>query len=108
MEIHVATYEFYRKPVAGLRTKGDVLKALHEALDEVQADLQQGNVSPADIAEALTFLKRYYERLERLILSEGVIDHRELIRLQKNDPLLQQAKRRFERQQARLNSRVCR
>lgn len=98
------TYEFYRKPVAGLRTKREVLTGLGDALDEVQSGLQEGGVVASDIAEALTFLKRYYERLERLILSEGVLDHHELIRLQKADPLLQYAQRRFERQQANRRS----
>ena len=98
----MATFEFYRKPVAGLRTKQDVLNALTDALEEVQEAIKENRLPAAELAEAMTFLKRYYERLERLILSEGMVDYKKLIRLQQEDPLLQQAKRRFDRQQARI------
>jgi hypothetical protein len=98
----VATFKFYRRPVAGLRTKDEVLAALYEALDEVQDAIQEGSVTSTDLAEALTFLKRYFERLERLILSDGLVDYKALVALQKSDPLLVNAAKRFARQQQRL------
>lgn len=101
----MAAFKFYRKPVAGLRTKKDVLTALNDALDEMQAAIQSGQVSSTDLAEAMTFLKRYYERLERLTLSEGKVDYQALIKLQQADPVLQQAQRRYERQRARLGGK---
>ncbi|MCP4526722.1 MAG: hypothetical protein GY833_12570 [Aestuariibacter sp.] len=97
------TFDFYRKPITGLRTKEDVLRALDEALEEVQAAIIAGNVSSSDLSEAITFLKRFYERLERLILGEGKIDYAKLLKMQAEDPVLKQAKRRFERQQKLLN-----
>lgn len=97
----MATFEFYRRPVAGLRTKDEVLVALNGALTEVQDAVYEGKVTSVDLAEAMTFLKRYYERLERLILGDGMVDYQALVELQNGDPLLQNATRRFERQQKR-------
>ncbi len=99
------TFEFYRKPVTGLRTKGDVLKALDEALEEIQEAIIEGKVTSTDLSEAMTFLKRFYERLERLVLGEGKVDYSKLLKMQAEDPVLIQAKRRFERHQKRINSK---
>ncbi|WP_284022755.1 hypothetical protein [Pseudoalteromonas umbrosa] len=101
-------FEFYRKPISRLRTKSEVLHALGEALTEVQAAIVAGDVTSADLSEAMTFLKRYYERLERLVLGEGQIDYAKVLKLQSKDPVLQQAKRRFERQHQQLNTAKAR
>lgn len=97
------TFEFYRKPVTGLRTKEAVLQALDEALEEIQEAIIAGKVTSTDLSEAMTFLKRFYERLERLVLSEGKVDYSKLLKMQAEDPVLLQAKRRFERNQQRIN-----
>lgn len=97
------TFDFYRKPVSGLRTKEDVLSALNDALEEIQEAIIAGKVSSSDLSEAMTFLKRFYERLERLILGDGKVDYTKLLKMQAEDPVLQQAKRRFERHQQRIN-----
>ncbi|GEK10798.1 hypothetical protein HUZ36_14450 [Pseudoalteromonas sp. McH1-7] len=82
-------FSFYRVNVVALKTREDALYVLHDALSELKAAmLSEQGVPIKELTQAITFLRRFYERIERLILDEGHLDYRKLQQKQQQSVLL--------------------
>ncbi|TMP46337.1 hypothetical protein CWB96_00015 [Pseudoalteromonas citrea] len=85
-------YEFYRVNVHALTTRSAVLHALKLALEELKCSIATCNErDPEQLSHAISFLKRFYERVERITLDDGSLDYNKLIQKQAQSQLLTNA-----------------